>query len=40
LSYQSRLGAYEAAKRTLQGKSLTPQEYEAELKKLVKRYGI
>lgn len=36
----SRLAQYEVAKSTLRAKNLTPKEYEAEIKKLVKKLKI
>lgn len=36
----SRLAQYEAAKGALQAKSLTSKEYEAEIKKLIKKLKI
>lgn len=36
----TKLHQYESAKLALQRKNLTPKEYETELKKLAKRYGI
>ena len=36
----SGLAQYEVAKSALRAKSLTPKEYEAEIKKLVKKFKI
>jgi hypothetical protein len=36
----SGLAQYEAAKSALRAKNLTPKEYEAEIKKLVKKFKI
>ena len=40
LSYQRRLQFYEDAKRQLEIKPLSSSEYEAEIRKLIKKYGI
>ena len=36
----NKLHLYESAKRALQSKGLSPKEYEAEIKKIVKRLKI
>jgi hypothetical protein len=38
--YYSRLRKFEQAKRELQNKSLTAQEYERELRKLAEKYRV
>ena len=39
-SYETRLREFEAAKRLLMYKELTPSQYEREVRKLAMKYGI
>lgn len=39
-NYQSRLIEFEAAKRRLEERELTPDEYEQEVRRLATAYGI
>lgn len=40
MSYETRLRLFEAEKRELEYRELTPTQYQTEIQKIAKKYGI